>query len=147
VKPLGAYGLSVGVILAMLSPALRRPPVDSFPLSTYPMFASPRPPTSKITTLLGVTALGEREPLSPTLISGDSWVNLAVESVRAAKRGGPASRRALCRAVAERLAADPERAGRYVGVVFVTEVYDAPAYFFGETTPSAVTVHAQCPVP
>lgn len=144
---LGLYGLSFGVALAMLSPVLRRPPVDSFPLSTYPMFSAARPPISQIPTLLGVTASGEREILSPTLISGDPWVILAVETVLAAKRGGGERRRALCQAVAARVAADDTLADRYASVVFLTETYDAPAYFFGDTTPQSTKVHATCPVP
>jgi hypothetical protein len=148
VKSLGVYGLSVAVILAMLSPILRRPPVDSFPLSTYPMFASPRTPSSTITTVLGVRASGEGETLSPTLIAGDPWINLAVNSVAAAKRGGASSLRALCRSVAERVAGDPRVAQRYVGIAVVTEVYDAPAYFVGQTTtPRSVELLRQCPLP
>lgn len=130
----------------MLSPVLRRPPVDSFPLSTYPMFSAARGPTSRIDTVLGVTASGEREVLSPALISGDPWVILAVETVAAAKRS-KAKRRALCQAVAARLAADGSRANRYTEVLFLTETYDAPAYFFGDTTPQSIKVHATCPVP
>ncbi|KIG14039.1 hypothetical protein DB30_07306 [Enhygromyxa salina] len=144
---LGVYGFSVAVALAMVSPVLRRPPVDSFPLSTYPMFSTARPPISQIHTLLGVTASGEREVLSPTLISGDPWAILALETVLAAKRGGPKRRRELCEAVAARVAADDSRADALEQIVFVTETYDAPAYFFGETSPQSTKVHATCPVP
>jgi hypothetical protein len=146
VQRLGVYGLSLGVALAMLSPVLRRPPVDSFPLSTYPMFSGARRSVSHIHTLLGVTSSGEREVLSPTLISGDPWVILAVETVHAAKRGGVERRRALCADVAARVAVeDPDH--RYAEVVFVTETYDAPAYFSGDVTPRSTKVHATCPVP
>lgn len=140
------HGLTIGVVLVMLSPVLRRPPVDGFPLSTYPMFSSPREATSTIHTLLGVTRSGEREVLSPMLLGGDRWTNLALESVAAAVRGGGKSMRELCETVAERVAADHDRAGRYAEIVFVTEIYDAPAYFVGQTDPRSVKVRATCPV-
>ncbi|WP_106089598.1 hypothetical protein [Enhygromyxa salina] len=144
---MAVYGLSFGVALAMLSPVLRQPPLDGFPLSTYPMFSTARPAISEFPTLLGVTSSGEREVLSPALISGDPWAILAFETVRTAKRGGKRRRRALCEAVAARVADDDERAGVYAQIVFVTETYDAPAYFFGDTNPRSIKVHATCPVP
>jgi hypothetical protein len=141
------YSFCVGVILAMLSPVLRRPPVDGFPLSTYPMFASPREPTLKIHTILGVTAEGEAEVLSPRLISGDPWASLASRVTHAASRSR-AKRHALCETVATRVAADPDRASRYVELEFVTEVYDAPTYFVGgRTEPERRTLLASCRVP
>jgi hypothetical protein len=146
-RVLPAYLLCVGVILAMLSPVLRRPPVDGFPLSLYPMFSSPRGPTSKIHTVLGITADGEAEVLSPRLISGDPWSSLAVRVTAEAARSR-AKRRALCQTVAARVAADPDRASRYVELEFVAEVYDTSAYFLhGDTRAERRKLLASCPVP
>jgi hypothetical protein len=142
-----AYLLCVGVILAMLSPVLRRPPVDGFPLSTYPMFSHPREPTAKIFTVLGITADGEAEVLSPRLISGDPWASLATRVTSEASRSR-AKRRALCETVAARVAADPARGSRYVELEFVSEVYDTSAYFLrGDTRAEQRKLLASCPVP
>lgn len=150
VKParvLPAYLLCVGVIGALLSPMLRRPPVDGFPLSTYPMFAHPRGPSSTIHTVLGITPEGEAEVLSPRLIGGDPWPSLASRVMHEATRSR-AKRRALCETVAERVAADPDRASRYVELEFVTEVYDASGFFLrGETKAETRKLLASCPVP
>jgi hypothetical protein len=146
-RTLLSYALCVAVVLVMLSPVLRRPPVDGFPLSTYPMFSSPREPTAKIHTVLGITANGEAEVLSPRLIGGDPWASLASRVLNLASRSR-AKRRALCETVAERVADDPDRASRYVELEFVTEVYDAPAYFIsGQTEPQRRKLLASCPVP
>jgi hypothetical protein len=141
------YLLCIGVVVAMLSPVLRRPPVDGFPLSTYPMFSSPRGPKAKIHTVLGVTQDGEAEVLDPRLISGDPWASLAARVTYAASRS-KAKRRALCETVAARVAANPDRASRYIELQFVTEVYDAQTYFVGrKTEPEARKLLASCRVP
>ncbi len=140
-----AFGLSLSVLLAMLAPLLRSGHVDGFPLTTYPMYSGAMGKTSRIRTILGVTPSGAQETLSPTLIAGDPSVILAVRTTAAAKRR--ADKLALCRRVAERVAADPERSARYTELVFLTERYDAPAFFLGATEPEAIKVHARCPVP
>jgi hypothetical protein len=146
-RALPAYLLCVGVIGAMLSPVLQRPPVDGFPLSTYPMFSHPRGPTAKIHTVLGITADGEAEVLSPRLIGGDPWSSLASRVTSEAARSR-AKRRALCETVAARVAADPDRASRYVELEFVSEVYDVADYFVrGDTGAERRKLLARCPVP
>jgi hypothetical protein len=143
-----AYLLCIGVIVAMLSPVLRRPPVDGFPLSTYPMFTSPRGAEATIHTVLGITADGEAEVLSPRLIGGDPWPSLALRVTSEAARSR-AKRRALCETVAARVAADPDRASRYVELELVTEVYDASTFFLDGADAKAERrkLLASCPVP
>lgn len=138
------YALTAGVTLAMVSPALRG--VDGFPLSTYPMFSGAGEPVTRIDTMLGVTAAGTRETLSPELISGDRWPILAVELMEKAVRRKEPARRALCERVAARVAADPGRAGRITAVELVTERFDVQAYFAGEREPQVRKVHFTCPV-
>lgn len=137
------YLFCAGVGVAMLSPLLRQ--VDGFPLSTYPMFARPRGPTTRIHTVLGITAEGAAEVLNPTLIGGDPWSTLAADVADAASRSR-SRRRALCETVASRIRVDPDRASRYVELNFVAEVYDAPAYFHGQTEAVSRKVLASCPV-
>lgn len=50
------------VVLAMLSPVVRN--VDDLPLSTYPMYSGVRSDTLALVTVSGLTADGERSPLS-----------------------------------------------------------------------------------
>lgn len=141
---LWAYSLSIGVTLAMLSPAVRQ--VDGFPLSTYPMFASAQEPTVKVHTVLGITVDGDAEVLNPRLIGGDRWASLASSALTEAARSR-AKRRALCEAVARRVAADPKRSPRYVELEFVAEVYDTSTYFRGQTEAQSRKLLASCPVP
>ena len=143
---LRSYLLCIGVALAMLSPVLRRPPVDGFPLSTYPMFAMPRDATVKIHTVLGITPEGDAEVLTPRLVGGDRWASLATRILGAAARSKP-KRRELCEAVAERVAADPDRADRYVELEFVAETYETRTYFAGHTEPQSRKLLASCSVP
>ena len=141
-----SYALCVGVVLVMAYPALRRPPLDDFPLSSYPMFATARGDVVKIRTVLGVTAEGATEVLTPSLIAGDGSPTLASDVGHAAARS-VAKRRALCETVAARVAHDPEYRSRYVELRFVSEVYDAPAYFRGQTETRSSKVLSSCTVP
>jgi hypothetical protein len=96
--------------------------------------------------VLGITADGEAEVLSPRLVSGDPWASLATKVMNQASRSR-SKRRALCEAVAERVATDPDRASRYVELEFVAEVYDGPAYFVGgQVEPQSRKRLAHCPV-
>ena len=144
-RTIWVYGLSFGVLLAMLSPLLRPKMADGYPLTTYPMYSGSKGTTSRVRTLLGITRSGEQELLTPALIAGDSSVILAVRTTAGAR--SRKSRLALCERVAERVAAVPDLRSRYVELLFLTERYDALAYFDGATKPEAIKVHARCPVP
>lgn len=139
--------LSAGLLLAVTSPAFRDPPRDDFPLSSYPMFTSRRGDVASVRTVLGVTRQGRHETLDPLRIAGDSWVILAAATVDEAVRAGPDAARALCDAVARRVAADPARRGRLASLEVVTEVYDTRRFFAGDEAPRERRVHASCPVP
>lgn len=139
------YVLSLAVALAMLSPVLRRPPVDSFPLSTYPMFANPRPPVAEFDAAYGVTDDGDLETLSPTLIAGDPWPTLSVEVLARARVGGNRARSKTCREIAGRVAESSRE--DLVAVVLVRERHDVRRYFRGRERPLARTRLARCLVP
>ena len=53
--------VSIALILATLSPLVRDPIDDSYPLSTYPMFAWKRPTTLQMSYAIGETQTGERK--------------------------------------------------------------------------------------
>ena len=69
---LGSRGFAIVASIALLaltlSPVVREPTDDGFPLSTYPMFATERPTELSMVYALGVTRSGERRYLRPFLI-------------------------------------------------------------------------------
>lgn len=116
---------------------------DGFPLSSYPMFAQARPPTSVVETVLGVGANGRRQPLSPGLLAGVRQPKLALERVREAIRRGRAD--ALCEDVARRVRELP--AGeRPVALEVVTETWDTLEGLEAGAKPRRRVVHRRCEV-
>jgi len=113
---------------------------DSFPLSTYPMYARTRSAEVSFVTAQGVTEDGDTVRLSlGTIGSSDDPLVVAGE-LRAAVRGGDSASR--CEAIAERIA-DP---GRIVGVEVVTERHDTVVSLEGGDSLLDRTVHARCEV-
>jgi hypothetical protein len=143
---LAAWAGVVAVLLAMLGPPLRRPPVDSYPLSTYPMFSSDRGRLSSVATVVGVGADGAVRRLSPHLIGGNDEVMLSVQTVADAVRAGADRSGQLCHQVAERVGGSG-LGDELVEVVVRTEVHDAVDHFAGDRTPLEVEDHARCEVP
>ncbi len=87
-----------------LWPALRDPPTDSFPLSTYPMFSSVRK-TGWVHVVVGYDAAGDEHKIPPPLVANFE-VMQAAETIRRAIRGKRAKQ--LCEEVAARAAANPD---------------------------------------
>jgi hypothetical protein len=113
---------------------------DSFPLSTFPMFASSRPDVATVSTVVAVDEDGTHT-LSSHVIGGTDEPMLAAETVVRAVRRGAAD--ALCAEVAA-------RAGRVASgatLEVVTEEYDTIAWFDGRRAPLSRAVHARCEVP
>jgi hypothetical protein len=114
---------SVVLVLMTLSPVLRKNPYDdSFPLSTYPMFASVRPREVKLSYALGVTATGERRMLKPRLI-GSGEILQAFTTIARAVAAGPGEQQKLCRAIAERVRSSDR--DDIVAIRIVTGTHDA----------------------
>ncbi|MCU1343827.1 MAG: hypothetical protein JWL70_93 [Acidimicrobiia bacterium] len=126
-------------VVGVVPVALNR---DSFPLSTFPMFASQR--TSSETVDTAVARAGTRIwRLDPERIAATDEVILAAATVSDAIANGHADR--LCAEIAQRvLSAGPREA---TAVEVVTEQYDAVQWFAGQRTPLQRQVHAQCAVP
>ncbi len=118
---IAAVGVSLALLGATVSPVLREPSRDGFPLSTYPMFAFPRPTTLTMDYALGVTASGERRALPPVLVG--SVETLQVFTVIAQARAGHRLP-ALCRSIAARVAASAGYAD-VSAVRIVTGTHDA----------------------
>lgn len=136
------YVALLAVLVVMLAPVVRDR--DSYPGSTYPMFARDRGATSNVATVVGRADDGTVERLTPQLIGGTDEVVLAVETAARAVRAGGGRPVALCREVATRLARS--RPG-IVTVEVRVETHDAVAYFTDDRRePAAVDVRATCAV-
>lgn len=126
---------TVVVVAAVVSPALRDH--DSFPLSTYPVYASTRASTVTLSTVIGFDADGDVRRLSPQLIArtDDPLIAESLVDDAIAADGGDA----LCAEVAARVPAD------VVAVEVVEEHHDVAARGRGETLLERVT-RARCQV-
>jgi hypothetical protein len=122
------------VLLAVVSPVLRDR--DSFPLSTYPMYAGTQPDTVAFSTVVGVDTGGARAHLSLQDIArtddpliGQARVEQAIDDGRAA---------ALCAEVAGRASDDVAR------IEVVTERHDVDALAADRESLVDRTLHASC---
>jgi hypothetical protein len=137
-------GVTVVVLVAaaVLWPVVRRPPQDSFPLSTYPMFSFQLEPVADVDLVVGLDAEGRDVRLSPESIAGTDEVIQAGAAVAQAVAGRGDDPVSLCRRVADRLVGDDP-----VAVEVRTDRYDAIRWFRGDREPIERTVHARCGVP
>ena len=110
---------------------------DSFPLSTYPMYARTRSSESTIVTAYGRTATGERL-LTPGVIGDSDDPLIVAGELRAAINAGRAPER--CREIAKRAS----NIDGVVGIVVVTERHDTVAHTMGQTSLLSRAVHATC---
>lgn len=104
--------ISIALIVLTLSPLLRDPVDDGFPLSTYPMFAWKRPTKLTMSYPIGETARGERRYLIPRVIGSGEVLQARAIVERAVAKGG-AELKKFCDTVAGRVA----RAPRFADVV------------------------------
>ena len=133
--------LTLLTLAVLISPVLRRPVRDSFPLSTFPMFSSLIEPEVTIDYVVGIDGNGLDIRLSPEVIAGTDEVIIAGSIVTQAVRGGQSSASALCN----------ETAGRvHQTAVVVVEVrsdtVDAIEWFSGGPSVLATIIHATCHV-
>ena len=144
---IAVYLFSGAVAAAVLWPAFRDPPVDSFPLSTYPMFSYGRPdPHLTIDHALAVHADGTREALPPMMSTGIREVLQSKTMITAALvsgRGQP-----FCEAIAERVRAsgDPDYAD-VTSIELATSTFHTLDYFDHGPEPVKRTVHVRCEMP
>lgn len=126
--------VTVLVLLAVVSPALRVR--DSFPLSTYPMYATARSDVVAFPTVLGFDASGARAPLSLRTIARTDDALVGQSRIRQSIDGGAAAE--LCDEVAGR-ASDA-----VVRLEVVTERHDVVALVAGDESLVDRTLHATC---
>ena len=138
-----AVVVSVALLAATLSPLVRDPAEDGFPLSTYPMFAYARPTRVELGYAVGQTATGSRH-LTPSLI-GAGEVLQAMSVVETAIYAGKRELDRLCHGIAARVAAD-DHFTDVVAIRIVWATIDAAPYLI-ENTPASEAERAHCVVP
>lgn len=137
--------ISIGLCGAALAPVVRAPDDDGFPLSTYPMFAAPRPAELTMAWARGVAAGGAPRTLAPRHL-GTGEVMQAFATAQRAAGGGPRATAALCEAIAGRVAHDAAL-GDVVEVQIVRGTYNAiEVVAGGAATPAREAVVARCAV-
>ena len=139
---LAATLVSLALIGLVLEPLLRSPDADGFPLSTYPMFAYPRPTRVVVSYAVGMTRTGQRA-LTPALV-GSGEVLQALVIVERALGGGSLTKMALCTQIAARVQADPGFAD-VILIRIVVGTHEAVEYLVRHA-PGREVERARCPV-
>jgi hypothetical protein len=137
-----AYGFGLGLSVLVAAPGFGDPNWDSFPLSTYPMFARPRS-RPLLYFAEGASRDGARHRLPPSFVANDE-VMQATASVRRAVSAGPDAMQALCRQIAERVASRGDDA--IVEVRLSSARFDPVRYFSHGPEPVERTTHQRCDV-
>ncbi|HEY0191223.1 MAG TPA: hypothetical protein VGC42_08900 [Kofleriaceae bacterium] len=140
---LAAAIVSIGLVAVVLAVVVRRPEDDGFPLSTFPMFASPRPATLSVGYAQGVTAAGAARALRVRHL-GTSEAMQAFAMLQRGVGGKLTDRQALCQAIAARVAAD-EDYREVVAIRLLWGQHDAVAYL-ADGTIGHETERARCAV-
>jgi hypothetical protein len=134
------------VIAAVAWPALRAPQDDSYPLSTYPMFAHRRGRDNDVTRALAILPDASETPVPPRYVANAETMQ-AFYTLARAVAGGSETALALCESIAQRLAVAREpKFARARRVELVTERVDAIDYLAGRAKPYERRVHASCAV-
>ena len=118
--------MSLALLGATLWPIVRDPREDSFPLSTYPMFAWKRATQQTYRYALGETSTGQRRTLSPRVV-GTAEVLQAMRVLERSIGSGRGQALKLCEQIAARVAHDAEFAD-IVAIRMVSGTHDAIDY-------------------
>jgi hypothetical protein len=133
----------VGVVIAAATPAFRGATDDSYPLSTYPMFA--RVLDKPVLTFAdGVTDSGQVVRLPPEMIANDEPMQ-AMRTLRLSARAGQRSMKSLCRSIAARVARSPNFS-KVRRVRIQQGRFDPLTYFDGAAEPETTQLLVRCPV-
>jgi hypothetical protein len=100
------YAITALVVAAVLTPLSYSKTKDSFPLSSFPMFARRQPSPTLVQLFLIAEGDDFRRSISPELVGSDEVLQ-AQATIRNAVRRGPRARSALCDEVAARVAREP----------------------------------------
>ena len=121
-----AYFWGGGLVVLSAWPALRKPAVDSYPLSTSPMFSAPRG-QPVIDRMVAIDRDKTKTPVPPFLVSNAETLQAAA-TIRRAVAEGEHSMSVLCHEVAQRVASEP-RFSQAAALEIRRERFDPIAYF------------------
>jgi hypothetical protein len=135
-----AYGFGLGMVAVVAAPGFGDPGDDSYPLSTYPMFARPRGKP----TLSFVEGITDAAPIKlPPEIVAHNEIMQAVATVKRAVNAGPAAMDELCTRIAADVASDADfRDVRAVSIVSAR--FDPVRYFTEGPMPEERVEHNRC---
>jgi hypothetical protein len=139
---IAAYVVGVGAVIAAALPVFRDTNADSYPLSTYPMFARPIEKSQ----LLFFESVDERRrvrAVPPELVANDEVMQSA-KRIRRAARAGPEALKQLCREVAKRVR--KQRRPKLIELRIVEARFDPVAYFSEDAKPEERSVLTACQV-
>lgn len=138
-----ALMVSAVLIAATVWPALRDPPRDSFPLSTYPMFSALRE-RPWIDTVVGFDADDREHRIGPELVA-NAEVMQAAQTISKAIRRKQAGR--LCEQIAARVASNSAHSD-VVRLEIQSRQFDPRSYFVSATgkVPLRLRRRARCEV-
>lgn len=125
-------------------PAFGDPAADSYPLSTYPMFARPKAKTS-IAFAEGIDDKGHATRLGPELVANGE-VMQAAHALHRAIRGGQERLAQVCTRIAGGVVSD-SRLVSIVRIRLAEGQFDSVGYFIGASEPESRTIHFECDVP
>lgn len=135
--------ISIALIVVTLSPVLRKPIDDSYPLSTYPMFAWKRPTQLTMAYAIGETATGERRYLTPRIVGSGEVLQARAIVERAVAKGGK-ELAALCAKVAANVTKVP-RFDDVVRVRILSGTHDSIAFLVdGKLGPEYERTRCEC---
>lgn len=139
-----AYGVTFGALLLVWCPMLLPNARDSFPLSTYPMFAQKRG-RPVMNQLIALTSRGDQHKLGPKYLGTDELLQ-AKALIDQAHNQGEAARAKLCQKVAARVKELGEPADA-IEIQLVRVRFDPVEYFTRGPTPISRKVSHRCAVP
>jgi hypothetical protein len=139
---LKGYVIGLGAVLLSAWPVFGAD--DSFPLSTYPMFAERRGQPS-LDIVVGVDARGHTSPIPPKLVANGETLQAAA-AIQRAVHSRRSARQKFCRRIAERVAREPEWS-EIESIELRTVRFDPVRYFTASTEPVETRTRGHCRVP
>jgi hypothetical protein len=133
--------MALGFTLLVLSPILLDRN-DSFPLSTYPMFAKPRG-TPVLVKLIAVTKTGEHVAVPPHMLGTNEVLQAKAQLDQFARKGSKARKR-YCQDVAARVSRQPDLAWQELQLQRAR--FDPIQYFENGGKPLNLDVLTRCAI-
>ncbi|MBK9170505.1 MAG: hypothetical protein IPM24_24010 [Bryobacterales bacterium] len=143
--PALVIALALFIVISPVAENFKRKPVDSFPLSYFPMFSFRRSPVHTGNTLIGIDDAGHRTRLRAAL-AGTGGFNQIRRQIQAKVKAGRAQE--ICETVAARVSRARREPMPHIRTVQVLTVkHEVDAFFSGDQTAVSETVQAACEVP